>query len=375
MLFALAGNLPGGGPPGVRMEEYVLKGQRFLAACRRQRVDSTPVWLMRQAGRYLPQYRKVRARAGGFLDLCKSPELACEVTIQPVEALGVDAAIIFADILLPVEAMGVPLKFSDGEGPILEPVRSLQDLKVLHVPDPVVEIGFVMDAIGLTVNELSNDIPLIGFSGAPFTLATYVVEGGTSRRFRHVLEWMYSDPEGFRSLLDLLTETVILYLRAQIEAGAGAVQLFDTWAGILSRRTYVEFALRPTARIVEALSGLNVPVILYAKGSSPFLEEMVATGADVLSVDWRISLAEASARTRGAVSLQGNLDPMVLFAPESVLEEEVRRILAEAPKTGHVFNLGHGIQPETPVEKAKALVAMVHEMSRREPMVSRAGDD
>lgn len=349
-----------------------MNGNRFLAACRRQHVDSTPVWLMRQAGRYLPQYREVRARAGGFLDLCKTPELACEVTLQPVDALGVDAAIIFADILLPVEAMGVSLKFSEGEGPVLEPVRNLSDLKALHVPDPVAETGFVMDAIGLAVHELSNDIPLIGFSGAPFTLATYVVEGGTSRRFRHVLGWMYSDPEGFRSLLDLLAETVILYLKAQVDAGVAAVQLFDTWAGILSRRNYREFALKPTARIVEALSGLNVPIILYAKGSSPFLEEMVATGADVLSVDWRISLAEASARTRGAVSLQGNLDPITLFAPENVLEQEVRRILAEAPATGHVFNLGHGIQPDTPVEKAAALVRLVHDLSRREPMVYKS---
>ena len=322
---------------------------------------------MRQAGRYLPQYRQTRAKAGDFLTLCKTPDLACEVTLQPIGILDVDAAILFSDILIPVEAMGVPLVFSEGEGPKLEPVRGEEELKKLHVPDPAQEMGFVLDAVRLIRRELGSRVPLIGFSGAPFTLATYIVEGGTSKNFRRVLSWMYSDPQGFTRLLDLLTETVILYLRAQVEAGAQAVQVFDTWAGLLSRRLYREFALPGTARIVQALKGHGVPVILYVNGCSPFLEEMAASGVDVLSVDWRVSLSEAAGRTRGTVTLQGNLDPMALFAPKATLEREVARVLSEAPDRGHVFNLGHGIQPETPVEAAQALVQCVHRLGRKEP--------
>lgn len=345
----------------------MFEGQRFLKACRRQPVDTTPVWIMRQAGRYLPQYQETRGKAGDFLTLCKTPELACEVTLQPVEILKTDAAILFSDILIPVEAMGVRLHFAEGEGPKLDPVRGEADLKNLHVPDPAQETGFVLDAVRLIRRELDSRIPLIGFSGAPFTLATYLVEGGTSKNFRRILTWMYADSEGFSRLLDLLTETVILYLRAQVEAGVQAVQLFDTWAGLLSRRLYREFALPGTTRVVQALKGMGVPVILYVNGCSPFLEEMPASGVDVISVDWRLSLAEAVGRTRGSVSLQGNLDPMALFAPPSVLEREVARVLSEAPARGHIFNLGHGIQPETPVKSAQALVEMVHRLGRKEP--------
>ena len=322
---------------------------------------------MRQAGRYLPQYKETRAKAGDFLTLCKTPELACEVTLQPVEILKVDAAILFSDILIPVEAMGVGLAFLDGEGPKLEPVRSESDIARLHVPDPAQETGFVLEAVRLIRRELDSRVPLIGFSGAPFTLAAYLVEGGTSKSFRRVLSWLYSDPPGFQRLLDLLAETVILYLRAQVEAGAQALQIFDTWAGLLSRRLYREFALPPTTRIVQALKSLGVPVILYVNGCAPFLEEMGASGVDVISVDWRVSLAEAAVKTAGAVSLQGNLDPMALFAPAGLLEREVERVLGEAPERGHVFNLGHGIQPETPVESAQALVEMVHRLGRKEP--------
>lgn len=330
-------------------------------------MDATPVWIMRQAGRYLPQYRKTRAKAGDFLTLCKTPDLACEVTLQPVDLLKVDAAILFSDILIPVEAMGVHLVFAEGEGPTLEPVSGEAALSKLHVPDPAQETRFVLDAVRLIRRELDSRVPLIGFSGAPFTLATYLVEGGTSKNFRNVLSWMYSDPQGFARLLDLLTQTVILYLRAQVEAGVQAVQIFDTWAGLLSRRLYREFALPGTARIIQALKGLNVPVILYVNGCAPFLEEMAASGVDVLSVDWRVSLSEVAGRTLGAVSLQGNLDPMALFAPPSVLEREVARVLGEAPDRGHIFNLGHGIQPETPVESAQALVECVHRLGRKEP--------
>jgi uroporphyrinogen decarboxylase len=343
-----------------------LHNDRFLKACRRQPVDATPVWIMRQAGRYLPQYRATRAKAGDFLSLCKTPDLACEVTLQPIEFLGVDAAILFSDILIPVEAMGIPLSFEEGEGPKLEAVRSCEEMARLHVPDPNDETGFVMEAVRTIRRELSGRVPLIGFSGAPFTLASYVVEGGTSKTFRHVLAWLYADPAGFGSLLELLADTVIAYCSAQVEAGVQALQLFDTWAGVLSRRQYREVALPATVKVASALKRLDVPIILYVKGSAPFVEEMVAAGVDVISMDWRVSLAEASERTRGAVALQGNLDPMTLFAPRDVIERETARVLSEAPALGHIFNLGHGIQPDTPPEAARFLVEAVHRLGRKE---------
>ncbi|MEJ2368560.1 MAG: uroporphyrinogen decarboxylase [Acidobacteriota bacterium] len=343
-----------------------LPNERFLNACRKQKVDTVPVWIMRQAGRYLPEYRKVREKAGDFLTLCKTPELACEVTLQPVDRLGVDAAILFSDILVPVEAMGVPLQFVEGEGPQLDPVRSEADMERLHVPDPARETGFVLDAIKLIRHELSGRVPLIGFAGAPFTLAAYMIEGGGSRNFLHTLKWMYEDPSSFTALLDKLADTVILYLKAQIEAGVQAFQLFDTWAGVLSRRHYREFALPAVARVYAALKSAGVPMILYVNGSAPFLEEMPRSGADVISIDWRVSLGEALSRTRGAVALQGNLDPVTLFASADVLREEAGRVLEQAPKMGYVFNLGHGILPKTPVENAVALVETVHELGRQE---------
>jgi uroporphyrinogen decarboxylase len=344
-----------------------LTDARFLLACRRQPVDTVPVWIMRQAGRYLPQYRETRARAGDFLSLCKTPDLACEVTLQPIDILKVDAAIIFSDILIPVEAMGLALAFNEGEGPRLQTVRHRDDLASLHIPDPADETGFVLEAIRQVRKNLPPNVPLIGFSGAPFTLASYIVEGGTSRRFRHLLGWLYEDPGGFSDLLNLLADTVIVYLKAQVEAGAQALQLFDTWAGVLSRRLYREMAMPATARIVSALKGTGVPVILYVNGCSPFLEEMAATGADVISVDWRVSLTEAEHRTRGAVALQGNMDPMALYAPTKALRKEAVRVLEQAPPAGHIFNLGHGIQPDAPVEAVQALVEMVHKEGRREP--------
>lgn len=339
---------------------------RFLRACRRQKVDTTPVWLMRQAGRYLSEYRAVRQKAGGFLDLCRTPELACEVTIQPVDLLGVDAAILFSDILVPLPAMGIGLAFEEGEGPKLEPVRTAAAVEKLRVPDPVREVGYVMDAVRLIRKELAGRVPLIGFAGAPFTLASYAVEGGTSRNFRHTLAWMYSEPESFRMLLDKMADTVILYLQAQVEAGAQAFQLFDSWAGVLSRRHYREFALPATAKIFSALKGSGVPMILYVNGSAPFLEELGMAGADVVSVDWRVSLSEANERLRGAVALQGNLDPMALYGPLPVLRQEVARVLGQAPSAGHIFNLGHGVLPDTPRDAAAALVQMVHELGRKE---------
>ncbi len=339
---------------------------RFLKACRRQPVDTTPIWIMRQAGRYLPQYRATRAKAGDFLTLCKTPELACEVSLQPVDILKVDAAILFSDILIPVEAMGIELAFTEGEGPKLTPVRSTRDVARLHVPDALSETGFVMDAVRLIRRELGGRVPLIGFSGAPFTLASYAVEGGTSRNFRYSLAWMHADPEGFSALLDLLADTVIAYCSAQIEAGVQVLQLFDTWAGVLSRRLYREFALPATRKVVQAMRHFDVPVILYVNGSAPFIEETAAAGADVLSVDWRTSLAEVAERTRGSAALQGNLDVMALYGGPKVIEREVARVLAEAPPQGHIFNLGHGILPDTPVEAAQCLVETVHRLGRRE---------
>jgi uroporphyrinogen decarboxylase len=321
---------------------------------------------MRQAGRYLPQYRATRERAGNFLALCKNPELAAEVTLQPVEILGVDAAILFSDILIPVEAMGVPLAFPEGEGPRLEAVKGPPDLKRLHVPDPAAEVPFVLETIRTLRERLPPGVPLIGFSGAPFTLATYAVEGGTSRTFRRVLSWMYEDPASFRDFLDLLADTVTAYLQAQAQAGAQALQIFDTWAGVLSRRLYREMALPVTQRIVKALAPLGVPVILYVNGCAPFLEEMAATGVDGISVDWRVSLAEAAQRTRGAVALQGNLDPLALFGSRATVEREAARVLGEAPTCGHIFNLGHGILPETPVANVEALVEAVHRLGKKE---------
>ena len=344
----------------------MLGNDRFLRACRRQPVDTTPVWIMRQAGRYLPEYRATRERAGGFLTLCKTPELACEVTLQPIDRFKMDAAILFSDILIPVEAMGVGLAFEEGEGPKLTPVRNAGDIARLHVPDPVSETGFVMDAVRVIRRELDSRVPLIGFSGAPFTLASYAVEGGGSKNFRYTLAWMYEDPEGFQALLDLLAETVIAYCSAQVEAGVQAIQLFDTWAGVLSRRLYREFALPATQKVVRALRRFDVPLILYVNGSSPFMEETAAVGVDVLSVDWRTSLAEVQERTRGAVALQGNLDPMVLYSKPEVVEREVGRVLADAPAQGHVFNLGHGVLPDTPVDAVLHLVETVHRLGRKE---------
>lgn len=340
---------------------------RFLAALRRQRVDTTPIWIMRQAGRYLPQYRATRERAGDFLALCKTPELAAEVTLQPVEIFGMDAAILFSDILIPVEAMGVPLAFREGEGPRLEAVKGPMDLRRLHVPNPETEVPFVLETIRILRERLPPGVPLLGFSGAPFTLATYVVEGGTSRNFGRVLSWMYEDPSTFRDLLDRLAEAVTVYLAAQARAGAQALQIFDTWAGVLSRRLYREMALPVTRRIVKALAPLEVPVILYVNGCSPFLEEMAATGVDGISVDSRVSLAEAAERTRGAVALQGNLDPLALFGSQATVEREAARVLGEAPARGHIFNLGHGILPDTPVENVRALVEAVHRLGKSEP--------
>ncbi len=346
-----------------------LKNDRFLRALLKEPVDVTPVWMMRQAGRYLPEYRATRARAGSFMDLCRNPELACEVTLQPLERFPLDAAILFSDILTVPDAMGLGLYFAEGEGPRFErPVRSEADIDRLGVPDPEQELGYVMDAVRLIRRELAGRVPLIGFSGSPWTLATYMVEGGSSKEYARVKGMMYDRPELMHRLLETVAEAVTAYLNAQIRAGAQAVQIFDTWGGILTPRDYREFSLRHMARIVEGLirehEGRRVPVILFTKGGGAWLEDMAATGADALGLDWTIDIGEARTRVGDQVALQGNMDPCVLYASPERIRREVADILAAyGHGSGHVFNLGHGIHPGVDPEHAAAFIEAVHELS------------
>ncbi|MBI4815463.1 MAG: uroporphyrinogen decarboxylase [Deltaproteobacteria bacterium] len=333
---------------------------RFIRACRGQPVDRAPLWLMRQAGRYLPEYQAVRGKTT-FLGLCKSPELAAEVTVQPITRFGFDAAIIFSDILIPVEAMGMKLVFD--EGPSLpEPVRSAADIDRLVVPDPSETMGFVMDAIRLFVKALPNT-PLIGFAGAPFTLASYAIEGGGSRDFMKTKRFMYEHPAAFRKLGEKLADTVAAHLLAQVEAGAVAVQIFDSWAGSLSKDDYLSFALPYTQQIIDRVKPSGAPVIVFAKGAHASLPELSRSGADVLGIDWTTPLSMARTLTADRVVLQGNLDPMVLLGPIERIERQVQLVVNEARGAkGHVFNLGHGILPPTPPEHVAALVDAVHRL-------------
>ncbi|HNE01827.1 MAG TPA: uroporphyrinogen decarboxylase, partial [Plasticicumulans sp.] len=333
-------------------------------------VDATPVWMMRQAGRYLPEYRATRARAGSFMSLCTAPELACEVTLQPLERFPLDAAILFSDILTVPDAMGLGLSFAEGEGPrFAHPVRSAAEIERLGVPDPELELGYVMDAVRLIRRELAGRVPLIGFSGSPWTLATYMVEGGSSKEFAKVKGLMYEQPQVLHKLLGTVTRAVIAYLNAQIGAGAQAVMVFDTWGGALSPATYRSFSLDYMARIVEGLNreaeGRRVPVILFTKGGGAWLEAMADTGCDALGLDWTTDIGEARARVGSRVALQGNLDPCVLYASPERIRAEVGQVLAGYGRgSGHVFNLGHGIHPHVDPEHAGAMVAAVHELSR-----------
>ena len=346
-----------------------LKNDLFLRACLRQPVERTPVWMMRQAGRYLPEYRATRQRAGGFLDLCKTPELACEVTVQPVELVGVDAAILFSDILVVPEAMGMELTFGAGEGPRFpQPVRSRADVERLPVPDPEEKLGYVMEAVRLIRRELAGRVPLIGFSGSPWTLATYMVEGGGSKNYAKVKGMMFNEPETMHLLLGKLADAVAAYLNAQIANGVQAVQIFDTWGGILTTRDYREFSLAYMQRIIEQLTreheGRRVPVILYTKGGMGWLEAIADAGPDVVGLDWTIDIDVARARIGDRVALQGNMDPTMLYAKPERIRAEVKDILARFGRgSGHVFNLGHGITPDVPVEHAKAFVQAVKEES------------
>ena len=346
-----------------------LKNDRFLRALLKQPVDCTPVWMMRQAGRYLPEYRATRAKAGSFMDLCKNPELACEVTIQPLERYPLDAAILFSDILTVPDAMGLQLRFAEGEGPIFDkPVRSEADVMRLPVPDPEGELKYVMDAVRTIRRELDGRVPLIGFAGSPWTLATYMVEGGSSKEYGHVKGMLFDRPDLMHHLLDVTARAVTAYLNAQIAAGAQAVQIFDTWGGMLTPRDYREFSLRYMQQIVDGLQrqaeGRKVPVILFTKGGGQWLEAMAETGADALGLDWTTDMDEARRRVGDRVALQGNMDPTVLYASPERIRAEVATILASYGQgSGHIFNLGHGIHQHVDPERPAAFVEAVHELS------------
>jgi len=346
-----------------------LKNDRFLRALMRQPVDVTPVWMMRQAGRYLPEYKATRASAGDFLSLCKNRELACEVTLQPLERFDLDAAILFSDILTIPDAMDLGLYFAEGEGPKFRKVlRTAADVSDLKVPNAATDLDYVMNAVTEIRTQLSGRVPLIGFSGSPWTLATYMVEGGSSKDFRHIKKMMYATPEVMHELLDKLAVSVIDYLNQQILAGAQAVQIFDTWGGVLSGEMYAEFSLKYMQKIVAGLireaDGRQVPVILFTKNGGQWLEQMAATGADALGLDWTTTLSGARARVGSQVALQGNMDPSVLYASPERIRSEVKNLLADfGTGNGHVFNLGHGIHQFADPEHAKVFVDAVHEFS------------
>jgi uroporphyrinogen decarboxylase len=337
----------------------------FMRACRRESVPYTPVWLMRQAGRYMGEYREVRARTS-FLELCKTPDLAAEVTVTAAERLNVDAAIIFADILLIIEPMGLELEFAKGEGPVIHnPVRDAGDVaRVREVEDPAA-LDYVYQAIRATRRALRHDLPLIGFAGAPFTLASYICEGGASKNYVHTKRLMYTDAGAWHALMSLIARALSGYLNAQLAAGAQAVQLFDSWVGCLSPADYREFVLPHTRAVIDAVTP-GAPVLHFGTGTAALLELMREAGGDVIGVDWRVNLDEAWERVGRDRAVMGNLDPVALFAGRDHVRREARRILELAGnRDGHVFNLGHGILPETPVENVVALVEAVHEMSRR----------
>lgn len=346
-----------------------LANDLLLRALLRQPTPRTPVWMMRQAGRYLPEYRATRARAGSFLALCTNPELACEVTLQPLERYPLDAAILFSDILTIPHAMKLGLEFEAGEGPkIARPVRTAADVDALFVPDPASDLRYVIDAVALIRRELGGRVPLIGFAGSPWTVGTYMVEGGGSRTFDHIKRMLYGEPALLHRMLEVVTRATIEYLNAQVAAGAQALMVFDTWGGALSPATYREFSLRYMARIAAEVSreseGRRVPLVLFTKGGGAWLAEMAEAGADALGVDWTTDLATARAATAGRVALQGNLDPCVLYAAPEVIEAEVARVLASyGHGEGHVFNLGHGIHQDVDPVHAGAMIAAVHEIS------------
>jgi uroporphyrinogen decarboxylase len=348
-----------------------LKNDRLLRALLRQPVDRTPIWIMRQAGRYLPEYRATREKAGNFMSLCANPELACEVTLQPLERFDLDAAILFSDILTIPDAMGLGLYFEEGEGPCFEhPLRRAQDIENLPIPDPEGELRYVMDAVRTIRRELNGRVPLIGFSGSPWTLATYMVEGGSSKNFSNTKALVFDQPELAHLLLDKVATSVTDYLNAQVAAGAQALMIFDTWGGSLSPHLYREFSLNYMNRIVAGLTreheGRKVPVILFTKGGGQWLSDMADSGCDALGLDWTTDIQLARQQVGDRVALQGNMDPGALYASPDTIRREAARILeAYGPGNGHVFNLGHGITPDVNPEHVAVLVDAVHELSEK----------
>jgi uroporphyrinogen decarboxylase len=340
---------------------------RFMRACRREAVDATPIWLMRQAGRYMAEYRSLREKYS-IIEMIKSPELACEVTLQPMKAFDLDAAIIFADILPPLEGMGLELEFVKGEGPLIHnPVRSAEDVDRLRVTPPEESLSFTLDAIKLARAELeTRGLPLIGFSGAPFTLAAYAIEGGSSRNYTHAKGLMMRDPAAWHRLMEKLSEVVGHYLLAQAEAGAHVLQLFDSWVGALSPDDYRQHVQPYSRRALDIARQAGVPIIHFGTGTNGMLEDLRDAGGDVIGVDWAIDLGAAWERLGDSVAIQGNLDPIALFAPWDALKTRAASVLDQAGgRAGHIFNLGHGILPETPIDNVKRLVDFVHEYSRR----------
>jgi uroporphyrinogen decarboxylase len=349
-----------------------LKNDRFLRALRREPVDYTPVWLMRQAGRYLPEYRATRKAAGSFLAMAKNPELACEVTLQPLRRFPLDAAILFSDILTVPDAMGLGLYFVEGEGPKFErPVRSVADIERLAVPDMETELRYVMDAVRTIRRELDGSVPLIGFSGSPWTLACYMVEGGGSDNFGKVKALALNEPAAMHKLLTVVTDAVIAYLSAQHAAGAQALQVFDTWGGTLGPAMYREFSLPYLTRIARELKDIGAPLILFGKGNAPHLDDLFTSGADAIGVDWTVTLEDAARRANGRVALQGNLDPAILYGSPDAIRGQVQSTLDSyaagngGSREGHVFNLGHGMSPDMDPEHVAALVEAVHALSAR----------
>jgi len=337
---------------------------RFLDACWGKPVDRTPVWLMRQAGRYLPDYMRVRSKCT-FLELCKTPELAAEVTIQPVDILGVDAAILFSDILTPVEPMGMKLDFVPG--PVFEhPIRTMADVDALRIPNPEEDVPYVLDAIKILRRELAAKVPLIGFGGAPFTLACYMVEGKGSKDWANIKRMMYTAPDVFAALMEKVTMMDMEYLNAQIRAGAQAIQIFDTWGGVLSPADYARYVLPYTTKLINGLNRENTPVIHFVKGAATMLDTVQQAGGDVMGLDWHVNLGKARDVLGPKMAVQGNLDPTVLYGSKEIIEREVKRVLDEnGDRPGHIFNLGHGILPTVPPENAIFMVECVHRLSQK----------
>ncbi len=342
----------------------------YINALLKKEVTRTPIWVMRQAGRYLPEYRATRKKAGDFLTLCKSSDLACEVTLQPLERFDLDAAILFSDILTIPDAMGLGLHFVEGEGPkFSHPLSSLSEINQLTKPDVSKDLSYVSEAVSVIKKNLKGRVPLIGFTGSPWTLATYMVEGGSSKTFSKVKGLMYENPKHMHQLLDVLADTIIDYLNSQIEAGADSVMIFDTWGGLLNKASYENFSLMYMSKIVAGINrnseGKTIPVTLFTKGGSAWLEQIAATGCDAVGIDWTVEIGEAERRIGSKVALQGNLDPSVLYASPEVIKSEAYKILDQFQgSTGHVFNLGHGITPDVNPESMKALVDAVHSYSK-----------